>query len=248
MTLELPMVLAAFVVGGLVGLTGVGGGAIMTPALILLFGVPPVVAIATDLVFATIIKLVASAIHSRSGSVDWPVARKIWKGSIPGVIVGIAVLVYIANELVFVVNILLATLLVVTSVSMIISFGISKSNNQRLPVIGGGIIGFAVATTSVGAGAMGMALMRSLLGDKDPKKLVGTDIVHAIPVALIAGFSYFFAGFFDFLLLVELLIGAVPGVILGSILAGRFNAAALRKVLAIVLLIAAIGILANTLL
>ena len=242
MFIELPIAITAFLVGALVGITGVGGGAVMTPILILFFGIPPVVAIATDLVFATITKLVASVIHSKAGSIDWSVAKRIWMGSIPGTLIGIALLVYLANEFVFVVNVLLALLLLITAVSMLVSIGVSKTTNNRLPVIGGGFIGFAVATTSVGAGAMGMALLRSLIGDKDPKKLVGTDIVHAIPIALLAGVSYFFAGFFDFGLLISLMVGSLPGVVIGSLLVSKINAAALRKVLAIVLLVAAAGI------
>lgn len=242
MTIELPIVLTAFLVGGLVGITGVGGGAVMTPVLILFFGIPPVVAIATDLVFATITKLVASVIHSKAGSIDWAVAKRIWRGSLPGTLFGILLLVYLANEFVFVINILLALLLIVTAVSMLISVGVSKSSGNRLPVIGGGFIGFAVATTSVGAGAMGMALLRSLIGDKDPKKLVGTDIVHAIPIALIAGVSYFFAGFFDAGLFANLLLGSIPGVVIGSLVVSKINAVYLRKLLAVVLIIAAIGI------
>ena len=242
MIIELPIAFTAFFVGALVGITGVGGGAVMTPALILLFGIPPVVAIATDLVFATITKFVASVIHSKLGSIDWAVARKIWKGSIPGTLLGIALLVYLASELIFVVNILLALLLVVTSVSMLVSIGVSKTTNNRIPVIGGGLIGFAVATTSVGAGAMGMALLRSLIGDKDPKRLVGTDLVHAIPIALLAGVSYFIAGFFDLNLLLSLLAGSLPGVVVGSLLISKINAVVLRKVLAVVLMVAAIGI------
>ena len=242
MTVELPIVLTAFLVGGLVGITGVGGGAVMTPVLIIFFGIPPVVAIATDLVFATITKLVASVIHSKSGSVDWFVAKRMWMGSIPGTAIGIGLLVYLANEFVFAVNILLSLLLVVTAVSMLVSIGVTKTSSSRLPVVGGGFIGFSVATTSVGAGAMGMALLRSLMGDRDPKKLVGTDIVHAIPVALIAGLSFFFAGFFDGGLLVNLLIGSLPGVVIGSMLVTKINASYLRKLLAVVLLLAAIGI------
>lgn len=242
MLIDSPVLLAAFFVGGLVGLTGVGGGAVMTPVLILLFGVPPVVAIATDLVFAAITKLSASIIHSRAGSVDWSVARRIWRGSIPGTMLGIVLLVYLANEFVFAINILLAILLLITAISMIVSIGTTKTTNNRLPVIGGGLIGFAVATTSVGAGAMGMALLRSLIGDKDPKRLVGTDIVHAMPIAFIAGVSYFFAGFFDGGLLMNLLLGSLPGVVIGSLVVSRINAAIFRRVLAIVLMIAAIGV------
>lgn len=241
MTIELPILLTAFLVGGLVGITGVGGGAVMTPVLIIFFGIQPVVAIATDLVFATITKVVASIIHSKSGSIDWSVAKKIWAGSVPGTVIGIGLLVYLADQFVFAINILLSFLLAITAVSMLVSIGINKTPSDRLPVIGGAFIGFAVATTSVGAGAMGMALLRSLIGDRDPKKLVGTDIAHAIPVALIAGVSYFFAGFFDGGLLVNLLIGSLPGVVIGSLLVTNINASYLRKVLAVVLLLAAIG-------
>lgn len=242
MEIELAILLASFFVGGLVGLTGVGGGAVMTPVLILGFSIQPVVAIATDLVFATVTKLVASVVYSKSGSIDWDVTRKIWKGSIPGTFIGILLLVYLANEFVLAVSFLLVALLTITAVSMVVSIGVVNRANNLLPLIGGGFIGFAVATTSVGAGAMGMALLRSLIDDKDPKKLVGTDIIHAIPIALIAGVSYSFAGFFDFALLVNLLLGSLPGVIIGSLLVSRINASFLRKILAVVLMLAAIGI------
>ena len=242
MEIELAILLAAFFVGGLVGLTGVGGGAIMTPVLILGFGIQPLVAIATDLVFATITKLVAAVVHSKSGSTDWDVAKKIWKGSIPGTFIGILLLVYLANEFVLAVSFLLAALLIITAVSMLVSIGVVTRSNNRLPLLGGGFIGFAVATTSVGAGAMGMSLLRSLIGDKDPKRLVGTDIIHAIPIALIAGVSYLFAGFFDFSLLLSLLLGSLPGVVIGSMFVSKINASLLRKILAVVLMVAAIGI------
>ena len=242
MTFDLGIVLTAFLVGGLVGTTGVGGGAIMTPALIVLYGIPPVVAIATDLIFATITKLAGLCIHSKAGSIDWPAAKRMWIGSIPGTVIGILLLVYLAKEFVFAITILLALLLAVTAVSMLFSIGVPKSTKNRLHVVGGGFIGFAVATTSVGAGAIGMALLRSMIGDKDPKKLVGTDIVHAIPIATIAGVSYFFAGFFDAGLLLNLLVGSLPGVVIGSLIASKINAVQLRKLLALVLMIAAVSI------
>lgn len=240
---QLPLVLAAFAVGVLVGLSGVGGGAVMTPVLILFFGIAPVVAIATDLVFATVTKLVSSVVHIRGGNVDFKVARKLWQGSIPGVVIGILLLVYLASSFVVVLNFLLAGLLLVTAISMLLSIGTIAPSNHRLPVIGGGVIGFSVATTSVGAGALGMALLRTVMGDSNPKKLIGTDVVHAIPVALIAGVSYFAAGFLDLSLLGVLLLGSIPGVVIGSLLVSRVNAGYLRKLLAVVLLVAAIGVI-----
>lgn len=244
---QLPLVFAALLVGMLVGLTGVGGGAVMTPVLILLFGIPPVVAIATDLVFATVSKLAAALVHAGKGSVDWAVAKKIWRGSIPGVVIGVLVLVYLSQTVLVAVNFLLVGLLIFTAVSMLVSIGVSKHSGNRLSVFGGAFMGFSVATTSVGAGAMGMALLRSMIGDKDPKRLIGTDIVLAIPTALIAGISYFFAGFLDVNLLLVMLFGSLPGVVIGSLLTGKINPIVLRKVLAVVLLIAAVGVLSNTL-
>ena len=242
MSIELPIVLTALFVGVLVGLTGVGGGAVMTPTLILLFGVPTTVAIATDLVFATITKSVAALLHSKSRSIDWPVAKKIWSGSIPGTVVGILLLVYFASEFVFAINLLLALLLLATATTMFMSSGLQNLKGNRAPFIGGSLIGFAVATTSVGAGAMGMVLLRSLIGDEDPRKLVGTDIVHAIPIAMIAGASYFIAGFFDPVLLMNLLVGSIPGAIFGSLIVSKVNAFYLRKLVAATLVIAAVGI------
>ena len=227
------------------GITGVGGGAIMTPVLILFFGVPPVVAVATDLVFATVTKLVASISHSKVGSVDWGAAKKVWAGSLPGTLLGVFLLIYLSRELVVAVSIILASTLVITSLSMLVSLGSKGLASPIWGIVGGGFIGVAVATTSVGAGAIGMALLRSIIGDKDPRKLVGTDIVHAIPVALVAGTSYLFTGFFDSQLFLNLLVGSIPGVLIGSSLLSSLDAAVMRKVLALVLILAAAGITLN---
>lgn len=227
------------------GITGVGGGAIMTPVLILFFGVPPVVAVATDLVFATVTKLVASISHSKVGSVDWGAAKKVWAGSLPGTLLGVFLLIYLSRELVLAVSIILASTLVITSLSMLVSLGSKGLASPIWGIVGGGFIGVAVATTSVGAGAIGMALLRSIIGDKDPRKLVGTDIVHAIPVALVAGTSYLFTGFFDSQLFLNLLVGSIPGVLIGSSLLSSLDAAVMRKILALVLILAAAGITLN---
>lgn len=240
---QLPLIFSAFLVGGLVGLTGVGGGAVMTPLLILFFSVQPVVAIATDLVFATVTKLFSAILHSRSGVVDWAAARTIWKGSIPGVLIGILVLVYVGTQFDLLLSIFLALVLIFTSFSMLAAVKIKGSKTRVGSAIGGGFIGFSVATTSVGAGALGMVLLRRQLGDESPKKLVGTDIVHAIPIALIAGVSYAATGLIDIVLLGTLLIGSVPGVIIGSLFTSRLSAGSLRQTLAVVLLLAAIGVL-----
>lgn len=245
---QLPLIIVAVVVGLLVGLTGVGGGAIMTPVLIVFFSIQPVVAIATDLVFATLTKLVSTLVHSGQGSVNWMAAREIWRGSIPGAITGILVVLTVGSMFDAVLTTLLVLVLVYTSYSMFRSKGASGRlfDSKSSTSAGGAFIGFAVATTSVGAGALGMALLRAKLGDRNPKQLVGTDIVHAIPVALVAGSTYAFAGFMDIELLLVLLAGSIPGVLVGSLLVGRIDASWLRKFLGAVLLVAAAGILLKT--
>lgn len=239
------LLLVAIAVGFLVGLTGVGGGAIMTPTLIIFFGFNPITAVATDLIFAAFTKAVSGFVHNRSGGVDWPVLRRLWLGSLPGVIFGLFLVVSFLGENLAFLSLLLAVILTATAVSMLISS--SSSSGLRKPTlrttVGGFIVGFSVATTSVGAGALGMALLRTLLGDKNPQRLVGTDIVHAIPVAVLAGISYGFAGFIDWSLLSLLLTGSIPGVVLGSLMVGRVNSTAMRKILGVVLLAAAAGIL-----
>ena len=244
---SLPLIASAALVGYLVGLTGVGGGALMTPVLILGFGINPIVAIATDLLFATITKLFATVVHGSKKSVDWNTAKKLWSGSIPGVAIGFGFVLLIGTQIEAAITWLLAIILLLTAISMFFGFNVSfkaKPTNQAR--LGGGFIGFAVSTTSVGAGALGMALLRLLLGDKHPQKLVGTDLVHAIPVALLAGSGYAFAGFLDIGLLGVMLLGAVPAAILGSFSSFRLNGAVLRKILAIVLLLASLLIAAES--
>ncbi len=242
---EFALLAVALVVGFLVGLTGVGGGAIMTPILILGFGTNPLVAVATDLVYATIVKTVAALIHGKARNVDWPVLRSLWLGSIPGVILGIAVVLLLLRGDIGVLNVLLALLLVLSGVSMLQSKRPKSRNPLRPQTVGlfGGFIGFSVATTSIGAGALGMAVLRRILGDANPKQLVGTDILHAIPIALLAGGTYWAAGLLDWQLLGILLAGSLPGAVIGSMLVSRVNAQILRRILGLVLLAAAAGLL-----
>ena len=241
-----PLLLAGFaiLVGALVGLTGVGGGAVMTPLLIVGFGVNPLVAVATDLVYATVIKIISALIHGRAGNVDWPVLRRLWLGSIPGVAVGIGFVFFLLGEDLTALTFLLAGLLLLSGVSMIL--GTNLLGKRPIGVLGvsgfGGFIGFSVATTSIGAGALGMAVLRRIFGDAAPSRLVGTDIVHAIPIALLAGGAYWVGGLLDWSLLGLLLLGSIPGVIVGSMLTNRVNTNFLRKILGSVLIVAAAGI------
>jgi|AntAceMinimDraft_12_1070368.scaffolds.fasta_scaffold26191_2 hypothetical protein len=240
---HLPLIVSAFFVGALVGLSGVGAGAVMTPLLILFFSVPPVVAIATDLIFATLTKLVSAAIHSRRDSVDWIAARSIWKGSIPGVLIGILVVIYFGTQFDFLLTFFLSVVLIFTSISMLGGVKLGGASAAKSSFFGGAFIGFSVATTSVGAGALGMVLLRRQIGDENPRKLVGTDIIHAIPIALIAGLSYAASGLVNFPLLGVMLMGSIPGALAGSLFSNKLSPEHLRRVLAAVLMVAAISVL-----
>jgi len=245
------LVAVAFFVGTLVGLTGVGAGAIMTPVLIGFFGVSIPVAIATDLLFATITKIVGVPLHHRQGSINWTLTKKLWLGSIPGTFAGVAIVVFVVSKeetqwLVWPLGAIVLTTSITLGYRAIFSNRFddpSRLHRALHPVVaplGGFGIGSSVALTSVGAGALGMALLVRLAPPGvRPRELVGTDLVHAIPIALIAGVAYGATGLISWPLLATLLIGSVPGVILGSLWAGRVPARVLNGGLSIVLMAAA---------
>lgn len=236
---------SSLVVGALVGLTGVGGGALMTPLLIGVFSISVPVAIATDLLFAAITKLLGVAIHGRVGRVDWKVTRALWSGSIPGVVLGSVLLVGLVTQgatqwLTW----LIAGFVALTGFTLLrrglgASIGYSAPTNPAprwLAPLGGAGIGLGVSLTSVGAGVLGMALLvRINPRDNAPQRLVATDLLHAIPIALIAGVSYTFSGLVDWRLLATLLIGSLPGVTVGSLLSGKVPARGMNLTLGVIL-------------
>ena len=256
MEIEWVLLAVAGVVGVLVGITGVGAGAIMTPLLVAVFGVTIPVAVASDLIFATLTKTVAVALHQRAGHINWKTASTLWRGSIPGVALGVTVLIFFSTQS-------LTQLLLWPLVFLVLATAYTLGKRALLPVrfvpdersedqvararrarqiapLGGFGIGLAVALTSVGAGALGMALLVKLSPpEAKPQHLVGTDLVHAIPIALIAGFAYGFAGLISWPLLGTLLLGSLPGVVLGSIFAPRISGRPMNLLLSLVLLGAA---------
>ena len=246
MDIDIALVVVALLVGGMVGLTGVGAGALMTPILIGGFGVSAAVAIATDLLFATVTKIIGVVIHGRAGRVDWKVSRSLWTGSIPGVLLGSALLVGLvvtgAGEWL---TWLIVVVVGVTSFTLLRRALVSPSRQAHphtpappwLAPVGGAGIGLGVSLTSVGAGVLGMALLVRLSPrDTAPQRLVATDLLHAIPIALIAGVSYAYSGLVDWRLLVTLLVGSLPGVIAGSILSKFVPSRVLNLTLGLVLL------------
>ena len=251
--------MAGFLVGVLVGLTGVGGGALMTPLLLLVFGVAPVTAIGTDLWFAAITKLAAGKIHHTKGLIDWQVLRYLWAGSLPASIIMILLMRngFVALDVSFL-KTAVAVAILITALSMLLQkqlHGLGKhlrlSDVQHfkkwqpfLTVIAGAILGGLVTLTSIGAGAVGVVMLTYLYPLRlTPGRLVATDIVHAIPLAMFAGMGHLFIGNIDFGLLGWLLIGSIPGVLIGATLSSKLPQAPLRIAIAIVLSLVALKLL-----
>ncbi|VVE39477.1 sulfite exporter TauE/SafE family protein [Pandoraea terrigena] len=250
--IEATFVLAGAVTGFVVGVTGIGGGALMTPILLLIFGVAPTTAIATDLWFAAITKLVGARIHYRAGQVDWQVVKRLWVGSLP-VSLGVVLLVSAGGVVVkaeWLTNIVIGVVML-TAFGLIFAprlFAAARSRRLSNPdrfkamqptltVLVGATLGVCVALTSVGAGALGTVMLMNLYPLRmTPHRLIATDLVHAIPLAVVAGTGYLLAGAVDWRMLASLLVGSIPAVIVGSRLAGRMPGRWLQVALALVLL------------
>lgn len=249
--------LSGFCVGVLVGLTGVGGGSLMTPLLILLFGVHAATAVGTDLLFAACTKSIGVAVHARTSTIDWRITRLLATGSLPMAALTIAILHQLnlsAAALsqvvtpVLAVAILLAALLVLFQKHVLHwagSYGasIGPRHLTALTVIAGATLGVLVTLSSVGAGALGVSVLTLLYPRMRIARIVGSDIAHAVPLTLLAGAGYWFLGAVDWRLLGSLLSGSVPGVILGSLLAARVSASAIRGTLAAILCVVAAKLL-----
>lgn len=251
---------AGALTGFVVGLTGVGGGALMTPILLLVFGVAPATAVATDLWFAATTKIVAARIHQGAGQVDWQVARRLWCGSLP-MALGVVVLVSFGVHLGRVdwLTQVIGAVVLLTGIGLLTAPRLSRAARERrlnapqkfkaiqpaLTVATGALLGVCVALTSVGAGALGsVALLYLYPLRMTAHRLVATDIVHAVPLAVVSGTGYLIAGMVDWHMLVSLLAGSLPAVVLGSLAARRFSSRWLRVALGSVLLAAAVKTLA----
>jgi uncharacterized membrane protein YfcA len=257
--LDIQYIIAGAMTGLVVGITGVGGGALMTPILLLFFGVSPTTAIATDLWFAALTKIAGALVHHRSGQVDWQVVIRLWTGSLPAALI-IVVLVSsgtIITKLDWLTK-SIGLLIIITALGLFFAPKLSLLATQRrlttpkkfkalqpaLTVISGALIGICVSLTSVGAGALGSLLLLYLYPLRmHPHKLVATDIMHAIPLALVAGLGYLIAGKVDGQILLNLLIGSVPSVIVGSLLAKKLSSRSLQLLLGCILFIVSIKLI-----
>jgi len=245
---------SGFLVGLIVGVTGVGGGSLMTPLLVLFFGVSPATAVGTDLLYASITKSLGGWVHSRNGSVDWKVVGLLSLGSFPAALITIALLKYLAMDdktLRSLVTSVLSVALLATATVLLLKEQIKKLARRRdgtvyelhhryLPsatIATGVIVGALVTVSSIGAGVLGTVALLFLYPRMSPVKVVGTDIVHAVPLTAVAGMGHMALGTVDFVLLASLLLGSLPGIYIGSHLSAKVPEKVLRPVLATMLLI-----------
>lgn len=248
--MDITYTIAGFVVGFIVGLTGVGGGSLMTPILVLVFGFKPAIAVGTDLLYAAITKSGGIFVHNRRGTIEWKIVGLLASGSIPATIISVLLLKHLDTAGINydkVITYTLSTSLILTSLVLMFKDRLQHaSQNERyeairalhrrlrkpMTILAGVLIGTLVTLSSVGAGALGAAILFFLYPRLRAASIVGTDLAHAVPITAIAGMGHVHIGTVDFLLLGSLLIGSLPGIYLGSHTGSYLPDKLLRPILA----------------
>lgn len=250
-------VLAGGFVGFIIGLTGVGGGSLMTPILVLGFGISPAIAIGTDLLYAAITKCGGVFFHHRNGTVDWKIVSLLASGSLPSCLLTVCFLANLKEagfDYERLMTLTLSTMLLLTAFVVIMKNRLlaymhsvlerKESLNAKLysirpaiTVVCGIALGFLVTVSSVGAGAIGAAILFLLYPRKRSVSIIGTDIAHAVPLTAIAGIGHIQLGSVDFTLLVGLLVGGLPAIYFGSLLGKSMPDSILRPLVAGILLV-----------
>ena len=252
------LALAGLVVGVLVGLTGVGGGSLMTPLLITAFGIPAPVAVGTDLANAVVTKSVGTLAHRAARTVIVRIALLLAAGSVPAAIVTLTVIAMIDlppdgfNHLIRV-SVGVALLFSIGALLLRGTIRRWSARSMRMQryrrhvapftVVAGAVIGVAVALTSLGAGAIGAAALALLYPEIEPAEIAGTDIAHAVPLTAITAAGHALLGTVDLHLLLAMVVGGVPGIVIGTMLTRRIPATALRAILVGTLTVAAAKLL-----
>jgi len=261
--MNLAYTFSGFAVGLLVGVTGVGGGSLMTPLLVFLFGFKPAVAVGTDLLFAAITKTSGVWVHhGKHGSVDWKIVGWLALGSLPFAVATLFVLKYlmsVGQEITGTITFTLGIALVLTACSLLVR-SILLNRAAKEPVIDdehstpenaarfkhlqipatiliGAVLGVLVTLSSVGAGALGTVALLFLYPKMTTLKIVGTDLAHAIPLTAVAGIGHLSLGNVDLVLLGSLLLGSLPGIWIGSHLSAKIPERFLRPILASILML-----------
>lgn len=244
-------IMSGVLVGSLVGFTGVGGGSLMTPLLILVFGVHPSTAVGTDLLYASITKTAGSAVHGASRTISWRVVGWLALGSVPMSVLSILLLYKLgidskaAQE---VITRVLGVALLFAAISLFLRKPLMQLYDRRvgelppgrvacLTVLTGAVLGVLVTISSVGAGAIGVTALVFLYPKMPARQIVGSDIAHAVPLTLLAGLGHSILGTVNYGMLVSLLIGSIPAIIVASIAAARLSDTIVRVALGCVLLL-----------
>jgi len=247
--MEFGYIVAGFVVGLLVGLTGVGGGSLMTPILVLLFHVKPALAVGTDLLYASITKSVGILAHGKLGNIDWKIVRHLAYGSVPASIITTFNLKHMdiaSDAAVNTIKFWLGIALIITSFSVLFrnqlaalsrkEHLINENATPAITFILGIFLGALVTLTSVGAGALGVTALLIIYPKRPINTIIGSDIAHAVPLTLVAGLGHASIGTVDYKLLGILLIGSLPGIWIGSHLSSKIAEHWVRIALALILI------------
>jgi uncharacterized protein len=246
---DLLFALSGFVVGLLIGQTGMGGGSLMTPLLILVFGVQPATAVGTDLLYASATKTVGTLVHGLNHTVKWRIVGLLAAGSVPTTALTLLVIAHFditGSTASGIISKVLGVMLLLTALSLVFRrqflalagsrlAAITPGQTTLLTVVTGALLGVLVTISSVGAGAIGVTVLLLLYPRLPMAIIVGSDIAHAVPLTLVAGIGHWYLGSVNWLLLTSLLTGSVPGIILGSYVAARVPDAVLRPILAVTL-------------
>ncbi|RJG01483.1 sulfite exporter TauE/SafE family protein [Noviherbaspirillum sedimenti] len=258
--MEFSYIVSGFAVGVLVGLTGVGGGSLMTPLLTLLFGVSPSVAVGTDLAFASITKGAGTLAHRFKGNVHWDIVKKLCLGALPAALVATLALKYFGGldkEINQIIRYTIACSVLLTVVALMFRgrmlHWIKHHPEKQLQgrkltiatIASGAVLGALVTVSSIGAGAIGATLLVMMYPRLSPAEIAGTDIAYAVPLTAIAAVGHWWLGSINWGLLLMLLIGSVPGITLGSLCARAIPEKVLRALLATTLTGVAVKLLST---
>lgn len=245
--MTLSYVLSGFGVGVLIGLTGVGGGSLMTPLLTLLFGVSPTVAVGTDLAFASTTKAVGTVAHRYRGTVHWDIVRRLCIGALPAAVVAALGLKFFGSldqHINQIIRYSIAGSVLLTVVALLFrtrmqAWVLAHPEKQlrgkhltRVTIAVGAVLGVLVTISSIGAGAIGATILVLLYPRLSPAEVAGTDIAYAVPLTAIAALGHWWLGSIHWALLGALLLGSLPGITLGSLMARSVPEKILRGLLA----------------
>lgn len=266
---SIEFILAGVLVGFCVGVTGVGGGSLMTPILISLFRIEPHIAIGTDLLYAAISKFCGSLVHAKKLNIVWPIVLWLSLGSIPASLATSWVLEHYlsqSSQYKMILTMVLGFMLTLTGISIIFRSTIEKffskfgenldietinQERERLKkkrlyiLIMGVVLGIFVTLSSVGAGAFGIMALILMFPNLPMIRIIGSDVVHAVLLTLVAGLSHMSSGNVDFTLLMWLLVGSIPAIVVGTLVSSRLPEKIIRKVLGITLFALGVNFMVN---